>query len=108
MRFTRREVVAVDEKMVMITFYYHDVFCAAYHIDDMQVEWKQVDFILSKSSCLSDFEYLEWDGAKEVKIVGLNHDQIVDIDCKLCHYQFSNKVKLERQLEVVKDDSTNQ
>ena len=107
MRFTRQEVVVLDEAMTMIVLYYEDIFCAAYHLNDIQIEWQQIAFLLDKSTHLDGFEYLEWDGAKEVKIVGLNHDQIVDIDCKLCHYQFSNKVKLERQLEVVKDDSTN-
>ncbi|AOQ27270.1 hypothetical protein NWUPM3A1_124 [Escherichia phage vB_EcoM_3A1_SA_NWU] len=107
MRFTRQEVVVLDEAMTMIVFYYEDIFCAAYHLNDIQIEWQQIAFLLDKSTHLDGFEYLEWDGAKEVKIVGLNHDQIVDMQCKLCHYQFSNKVKLERQLEVVKDDSTN-
>lgn len=108
MRFTRQEVVVLDEAMIMIVFYYEDIFCAAYHSNDIQIEWQQIGFVLNKSNHLAGFEYLEWDGARQITIVGLNHDQLVDIDCKLCHYQFSNKVKLERQLEVVKDDSTNQ
>lgn len=106
MRFTKYIKCRLEDGVEIFAFYEGSVFCSSYDAQDIPVEWQQLAFLLSKCTQHEDFEYAEWSGGKQVEIVGLNHDQVVDIDCKLCHYQFSNKVKLERQLEVVKDDST--
>lgn len=82
-------------------FYDGEVFCAAYHKEDMSVEWEQLEFLLEKASKMVDFDHIEWYVGNSVKAVGLNRNQIIDLDCKLLNYQFSMKVPLERQLQLV-------
>lgn len=108
MRFTKWIVSGFEDDTIIHAFYDRDVFCSSYHAHDIPVEWEQLAFLLSKCSSYENFEYIDWSCGKQVEIIGLSHDQVVDIDCKLCQYQFSKRIRLERQLEVVKDDSTNQ
>lgn len=82
-------------------FYNGDVFCTAYHDDDLSVEWKQLEFILDKANLMVDFHHAEWYGGKEVIVHGLDHNQILALDCKLLNFQFGNKFPLERQLQLV-------
>lgn len=107
MRFTEYIKCRLEDGTKIFAFYEGSVFCSSYVVEDIPVEWEQLAFLLSKCVSYENFEYIDWLGGKQIEIVGLNHDQVVDIDCKLCQYQFSNKIKLERQLEVVKDDSSN-
>ncbi len=79
-------------------FYNGEVFCAAYHKDDMSVEWEQLEFILEKASQMVDYDHIEWYSDNSVKVVGLDRNQILDLDCKLINFQFGNKIPLERQL----------
>lgn len=81
-------------------FYNGEVFCAAYHDDDMTVEWEQLEFLLNKASVMVDYDHIEWYIGNLVKVVGLNQHQILDLDCKLLNFQFGNKIPLERQLQL--------
>lgn len=82
-------------------FYNGEAFCAAFHDDDMPVEWKQLEFILEKANTMLDFDHVEWYVGNSVKVVGLDRNQIIDLDCKLINFQFGNKIPLERQLQLV-------
>ena len=98
MRFTKWIIDEVFEDTDMHIFYEGDVLCACYHADDLPIEWGQLAFLLSKCAKMDNFEYLDWTGGKEVVVVGLNHDECVDIQCKLCNYQFTQKININRQL----------
>lgn len=108
MRFTKGIASGFEDDVIIHAFYDGDVFCSSYHAHDISVEWEQLAFLLSKCSSYENFEYIDWSCGKQVKIIGLSHDQVVDIDCKLCQHQFSKRIKFERQLEVVKDDNIDQ
>lgn len=82
-------------------FYNGEIFCAAYHDNDMSVEWQQLEFILDKAQLIVDFDHIEWYVGNSVKVVGLDRNQIIDLDCKLLKRQFGNKIPLERQLRLV-------
>ncbi len=81
-------------------FYNSEFFCAAYHEDDMSLEWQQLGFILGKAKNYVDFDHIEWYGGNSVKVVGLDHNQNIDLDCKLINFQFGRKIPLERQLQL--------
>lgn len=85
-------------------FYNGEAFCAAYHDDDMSVEWRQLEYILEKASQMVDFDHIEWYLGNSVKVVGLDRNQIIDLDCKLINFQFGNKIPLERQLQLVYEE----
>jgi len=85
-------------------FYDQEVFCAAYHTEDMSVEWEQLEFLLKKASQMVDFDHIEWYVGNTVKVVGLNRNQILDLDCKLLNFQFGNKIPLERQLQLTYEE----
>lgn len=82
-------------------FYNGDFFCTAYHVDDMSVEWQQLEFLLEKAKNYVDFDHVEWYGGNSVRVVGLDSHQSLDLDCKLINYQFGKKFPLERQLQLV-------
>lgn len=103
MRFTKWIVSGFEDDAIIHAFYDGDVFCSSYHAHDLSIEWEQFAFLLSKCAKMDNFEYLDWSGAKEVVVVGLNHDECVDIQCKLCNYQFTQKVNINRQLEVIEN-----
>lgn len=85
-------------------FYNGEVFCTAYHEEDMSVEWKQLEFILQKANMWVDFDHVEWYIGNSVKVVGLDRQQTLDLDCKLLNFQFGKKIPLERQLQLVLEE----
>lgn len=82
-------------------FYNGEVFCEAYHIQDMSIEWTQLAFILDHASKMGYFDHVNWVDGNSVKVFGLDRNQIIDLDCKLINFQFGNKIPLERQLQLV-------
>ena len=86
-------------------FYNGDIFCAAYHENDISVEWEQFAFILDKANQMVDFDHVEWYVGNSVKVVGLSREQTVDLDCKLLNFQFGMKIPLERQLQLVWEEN---
>lgn len=85
----------------MLGFYNGEVFCGAYHTQDISIEWRQLAFILDRASQMTEFDHISWDHGNSVKVVGLDRNQILDLDCKLINFQFGNKIPLERQLQLV-------
>lgn len=85
-------------------FYNGEIFCAAYHEDDLSVEWEQLEFLLEKASSMVDYDHIEWYGDNSVKVVGLDRNQILDLDCKLINFQFGMRLPVERQLHLIYEE----
>lgn len=96
-RYVRSETI---DGGIMYAFYDDKTFCSAFYEEDLSTEWQQIIFLLDILKRRDNFEGIEWTAGSKVIVAGLSKHELLDLDCKLCNYQFSKRLPIERQLGV--------